>query len=730
MADSVFKLTVDSKEYDSKIARAAQGLAAFEKQCREVGGTLEFVEKEDLAFVQALGKMDTVATSTTGKIGELKKAFLELSVQYKNLTDAEKNSPYGKALASSLDQLKGRLKGLESDLKGAQGQLVDMKDAFGQLAGKLGVPTQMLTKLGLAIGGVTAALKVGKDAFFASEANIDDWGRTVEAASTMYQSFLTSLNTGDISGFLSRIGQIIESANDAYNELDRLSTQKAINNAAYQQQNVENERNRAMLRTGRYIAPNDGRPATMADGAILTDAQKKQIAADLEAGLKNLNQIVRDEIDSTTDAINKLYTEQASVLGMSTEEFKKGTASMAEFDKRLEGYAKYLQYEKEHTYIPQAVAPGQVVKPVRDNSVNPYEAYKGWGVFKDDGDLFARLNGLINQRAALQTQNYGQKAQAYRSINTATGVSARGGGGAATVPVEVEFVYPTELGTGAPGMSMFEKLQQSIRIRLADENFEVDQNSLANLLQVAMQNGINGLDPVFEELQYKMSEGFDIPEETWIKLQDEINAQLKELNIEPIKIDVKTGNVTSAVETATKDAKSMYSAFSAAASAVSTVGSALQQIEDPAAKIAGIIAQAVAQIALTFAMSLKGSVGPWDWIAAATAGLATMISTITAIKAVTSSKGYAQGGIVGGSFYSGDQVVARLNSGEGVLTKTGIESAAKMASAFDGRGGGGGSSTPYVSGENIVLGVNNYFGRSGQGEIVTTSMLRRAGINI
>ena len=80
MADVVTRLVVESKEYDSKISRAAQGLTQFEKKCREVGGTLEFVEKEDLDFVKALGQMDTVASTATGKLGELKKAFTELSV--------------------------------------------------------------------------------------------------------------------------------------------------------------------------------------------------------------------------------------------------------------------------------------------------------------------------------------------------------------------------------------------------------------------------------------------------------------------------------------------------------------------------------------------------------------------------------------------------------------------------------------------------------------------------
>ena len=780
MADSVVRLVVDSKEYDSKIQRATQGLIQYEKKCREVGGTLEFVEKEELDFVKALGQMETVSSNATQKIGELKKAFTELSVQYKNLTDAEKQSPYGKALAGSLDQLKGRIKGLEGDLRSAQGELTSMSGVFEQFAGKIGLPTQLLGTMGIAIGAVTTAIKVSKDAFMASESNIDEWGRTVESAKGLYEGFLTAINTGDISGFLSRIREIISASTDAYNALDRLGTQKAINNAAYQQQNVENERNRAMLRTGRYIAPNDGRAATMAEGAILTDAQKKQIAADLQNGLKNLNQIVRDEIDQTTKAINKLYTKQAKVLGMSEEEFRKGTASMAEFDKRLEGYAKYLEIEGKKKAV-SAKASGGMNLTSEESAIlkqaNPYESYKAWGVFKDDGDLFAQINQLINQRASLQSQNYGQMAQAYRSINTATGVSARGGGGeeqaitegsikaqeaevarltdlwknataelrdgykvqldeakkvldqmtkgTANVPTE-----PKELNPDMPGrdMTAFEKLQQQVSARLADSIQAVDMNSLTNLMSVAIQHGIDSLNPNFENLMQQMRDGLNIPDDAWKALEEEINAQLAEMNIAPITIDVKTGNVTSTVETATKDADKMRAAFSAAASAVATVGGALQQIEDPAAKVAGIIATAIAQIALTFASSLKGSVGPWDWIAAATAGLATMISTITAIKSVTSAGKFAEGGVVGGNSYSGDRLMAYVNSGETILTPQQADRA--VAGIQGAQAAGGQMSQPYLTGDVILLGVNNYLGRSGQGEIVTTSMLRRAGVNL
>lgn len=106
-----------------------------------------------------------------------------------------------------------------------------------------------------------------------------------------------------------------------------------------------------------------------------------------------------------------------------------------------------------------------------------------------------------------------------------------------------------------------------------------------------------------------------------------------------------------------------------AVSAVGALGSALQGIDDPAAKVMGIIAQAVANIALTFSKALAGdTMNTWEWIAAAASGTATMISTITAIKSATSGS-YANGGIIPGNSPSGDNLIANVNSGELILNK-------------------------------------------------------------
>lgn len=171
-----------------------------------------------------------------------------------------------------------------------------------------------------------------------------------------------------------------------------------------------------------------------------------------------------------------------------------------------------------------------------------------------------------------------------------------------------------------------------------------------------------------------------------------------------------------------KDAKGTKNSFTAAAGAISAVGQALNSIDDPTAKIMGIVAQAIATIAQGFATATSASAGGgvFAWIASLAAGGAAMMSAIGAIHSAT---GYAQGGVIPGNSFSGDNQWARVNAGETILTRA---QAGLLADALANEQPK--DMQPYVKGDMIFLGANNYTRASGQGEIVTTSMLRRMGL--
>ena len=166
-------------------------------------------------------------------------------------------------------------------------------------------------------------------------------------------------------------------------------------------------------------------------------------------------------------------------------------------------------------------------------------------------------------------------------------------------------------------------------------------------------------------------------------------------------------------------AKDAEDSWRGAASAMSAVGSALSSIEDPAAKVFGIVAQAVATVAMGFSQALaedKTTTGNiWAFIAAAAASTAAMITMIANIHSAT---GFAQGGMVQGNTYSGDMVPIRANAGEVVLTRA---MQGNLASQLEGNGLGNLNLSATISGEQIRLALNNNGRRTGRGEYVQTN---------
>ena len=156
-------------------------------------------------------------------------------------------------------------------------------------------------------------------------------------------------------------------------------------------------------------------------------------------------------------------------------------------------------------------------------------------------------------------------------------------------------------------------------------------------------------------------------------------------------------------------------AFNLAGQAADSFGAALASIDDPAAKAAGSVISAIANIALGFSMASvnANTAGTgWGWLAWVAAGASAMATTIATIHSLT---GYAQGGEVKGNSFSGDNIPIMANAGEVVLTKA-MQS--NLASQLN---GGTQNLNLYgvISGENIVLTANRYLQRKGKGELVT-----------
>jgi hypothetical protein len=170
------------------------------------------------------------------------------------------------------------------------------------------------------------------------------------------------------------------------------------------------------------------------------------------------------------------------------------------------------------------------------------------------------------------------------------------------------------------------------------------------------------------------------------------------------------------MDTLTKAARQQQMAFSMAGEAANNFGAALASIDDPGAKAAGNVIQAISSIALGFAMasSNANTAGTgWGWLAWLAAGTAAMATTISTIHSLT---GYAEGGMVGGTSYSGDNIPIMANAGELVLTKAQQNT---LAQNLQSSGMGSMNLKTKVKGTELLVWLDNSLAQSGRGELVT-----------
>ena len=228
-------------------------------------------------------------------------------------------------------------------------------------------------------------------------------------------------------------------------------------------------------------------------------------------------------------------------------------------------------------------------------------------------------------------------------------------------------------------------------------------------------------DPNKALLSAVKGDGEDGPSEVWKAITEgakEATSEVDNLTAAFEKLNEAQG-VT--VKDANKESKSMSDSWRTASAAIGAVGNAMSGLKNPAIDIMTVIGQSIATIALAYAQNLakdkttSGNI--WAFIAAAAAATISMATTIASIH---SSTGYAQGGIVKGNSYSGDNIYggpdAMVNAGELVLTKA---QQSTLASQLQDGGMRNINLSGRVVGEDIFLSADRYARRSGRGSILT-----------
>lgn len=688
MSDVIARMRLESQDFDSKLKSATANLQHMEREVRRTGATFEYADKEELEFLQSLGQMETKAMDAKGKIKELSNSYKELAMLYGRMTDAEKASKPGQALAASLQQLKTRLEDTKQSFVSVSAEIGEgggLGDALKDLGAKIGIPSQMFSTLGVAIAAAGAAIKIGTDAFKKNEVMLDDWNATIAGAQSIYESFLVSLNTGDFSGFLRRMSNVSRAAREAYDALDKLGTFNAFNQINLQRAQTQFTEAVASYREG--------------------TGSKSEVRAAADAWMNELETRRKMEQEVYLAKIREI----AASRGVDADLLTKALSG---------SYGDYETLKATQTQMP--------TKSVYNSATRSF-------------------NDVIDYDAATEVQKLGQ---ALRQLNDtqlqeiqALGRQAQA---TATEIAQVERQTVRMLGrsnTGGGNTASTAKTSKSSGFTLNSPYGMPETGTLADLeRQVAMvRNSMSGATNAqeYQEMEAhlntilaKIQEIKGVKEQTFTpgSLND-LNNQLKEAletlaNCAPFTeewanalADVADkqeavaelqGQINGTSDAGVKNVRDTAAAWQNAVAAVNNVGSALQQIEDPAAKVSGIVMQAVANIALGFAQAAAspatGAAGVFGWIAAATAGLATMVSTIAAIKSATSAGSYAGGGLIGGNSYSGDNLTANVNSGELILNRAQQSS---IAGQLNSNPMGNLRLSTEISGTNLRIVMNN-----------------------
>ena len=537
--------------------------------------------------------------------------------------------------ATSIIKLSLQSNQYERDIKQAQKSWNDFTKGIGLSVSKF-------TAVGAAIGAVSGAMKVAKDAFFKNEQQLDEWGRMVESSKSIYNGFLNSLNNGDISGFLSNINTITEAARAAYDALDNLGTFNAFNQI-----------NTQRTRTGLTEA--------MA-GYRMGETSKGDVQKAAKAYQEELRTRQKLEQEAYSQAVRKIAAERGVPWGNLEQAL---TGSYGDYQQLKET----MPTGKRLKFIPGGMFGGTTAVEV-PMAVTAQEKM---------GEALRQLNDTeLQELQALgaQAQRTGEEIaqvdkQLTRILNgkqPGTSGGSTGGGGRRSAGSS-----KSSPSYAADSIAAQEKLVQDLNKAWREAGSGVRDSYIPQI--VAAEEKLNTMKNeqalLKEQAAGKLKgspdgKGIEIPISSDVSFTDwwnNLKEEIANLKFEPIEIPI---------ETTKKDVMAIAKAASVTADVVGSIGDAFSAIEDPAAKVMGTVTQAIANVALGYAQATvqASELGPWAWIAFAASGLATMLTTISSIHSAT---GYAEGGIVKGNSYSGDNIYggpdAMVNAGELVLTK-------------------------------------------------------------
>lgn len=248
-------------------------------------------------------------------------------------------------------------------------------------------------------------------------------------------------------------------------------------------------------------------------------------------------------------------------------------------------------------------------------------------------------------------------------------------------------------------------IQQALQV----DDVKFDFSALPEAMQEAADEAVQSLDRLAEAMAIAGQQRAKFLAAGDTKGVKEMDKQLETLTEDYNKQSEEVDNYAKRSEKIGK----LTSAFGSVGNKVGELGSLFSQLgdatDDAGVKTMGIIAEAVATMALSFANALK-SCGSWyEWVVFGVTGMVQLASMVSQIKQLTAG-GYAEGGIIPGNSFAGDKVMAMVNSGEMILNTHQQKNLFDMLNGITGTGISSSKIelTGKIRGKDLLLVQKNY----------------------
>ena len=505
----------------------------------------------------------------------------------------------------------------------------------------------------------SAAMKLAKDAFFNNEQQLDEWGRVVQSSESLYNGFLNALNTGNISGYLNNINNIVSAAREAYNALDELATYNAFNKA-----NIAGARANMTGAIADYREGKGSKEAVNSASQELIKQLEVRQQKEQEAYNKGIANLARQRGVKPADLMKVMTGSYGSFQELKNLQYTgKG--------KKVVGSGMYAQVVDVAMPANERERLAQAVKNLNDTEID-------------------NIQSLAESAKMTQVEIDNQRKMVARILKGGSGVPTGGGGGKGGRGGGGGDTYVPTAGSIDAQTAAVQKLEKAWRAAADDDSRQKIKRELEE--QQFILDTMTGNTSGIPAMNYGVADlagsggaaargNWTLSAETMKRVQQYANRTEEQGNT--VSLSKTIGDITGSI--------------SSIAGNIEALG--LEIPQDLKSLLSGI--QAVTSILTT---------------------ISAIVSAIQVIAGADAIIPFAQGGIaraaggyrVPGTSYSGDRVPALLNSGELVLNRA---QQGVLASAL------AGSNTQQleavVSAEQIRFVLNNNARRRGASEYIT-----------